>query len=72
MKIWTDLPSSAESLLTAALMRRALYCPQLRFPRKEGMRIDFILASPALSAKIVEAAVDREERKGKRARITHP
>ncbi|MFR9750654.1 exodeoxyribonuclease III [Nocardia sp. 004] len=40
---------------------------QLRFPKKEGMRIDFILASPALSAGVTEAAVDREERKGKGA-----
>ena len=38
---------------------------QLRFPRKEGMRIDFILASPALAASVTDAGVDREERKGK-------
>ncbi|WP_024801825.1 exodeoxyribonuclease III [Nocardia sp. BMG51109] len=38
---------------------------QLRFPRKEGMRIDFILASPALAARTTDASVDREERKGK-------
>lgn len=40
---------------------------QLRFPRKEGMRIDFILASPALAATVTDAGVDREERKGKGA-----
>ncbi|AHH21929.1 exodeoxyribonuclease III [Nocardia nova SH22a] len=40
---------------------------QLRFPRKEGMRIDFVLASPALSARATDAMVDREERKGKGA-----
>ncbi|MEV0295658.1 exodeoxyribonuclease III [Nocardia sp. NPDC050710] len=40
---------------------------QLRFPRKEGMRIDFILASPALAGKAKDAMVDREERKGKGA-----
>ncbi|MBF6137960.1 exodeoxyribonuclease III [Nocardia otitidiscaviarum] len=40
---------------------------QLRFPRKEGMRIDFILGSPALSARVTDANVDREERKGKGA-----
>jgi exodeoxyribonuclease-3 len=40
---------------------------QLRFPRKEGMRIDFVLASPALAATVVDAGVDREERKGKGA-----
>ncbi|MGV9822710.1 exodeoxyribonuclease III [Nocardia xishanensis] len=40
---------------------------QLRFPRKEGMRIDFVLASPALAAATTDAGVDREERKGKGA-----
>ncbi|WP_280455401.1 exodeoxyribonuclease III, partial [Nocardia brasiliensis] len=40
---------------------------QLRFPRKEGMRIDFILASPALASTATDAMVDREERKGKGA-----
>ncbi|MBO0856632.1 MAG: exodeoxyribonuclease III [Nocardia sp.] len=40
---------------------------QLRFPRKEGMRIDFILASPALRTVATDAGVDREERKGKGA-----
>jgi exodeoxyribonuclease-3 len=40
---------------------------QLRFPRKEGMRIDFILSSPALAARAKDAIVDREERKGKGA-----
>ncbi|MCM6777394.1 exodeoxyribonuclease III [Nocardia sp. CDC159] len=40
---------------------------QLRFPRREGMKIDFILASPALAARAKDAMVDREERKGKGA-----
>lgn len=40
---------------------------QLRFPRKEGMRIDFVLASPALAARATDAVVDRNERKGKGA-----
>ncbi|WP_054812343.1 exodeoxyribonuclease III [Nocardia arizonensis] len=40
---------------------------QLRFPRKEGMRIDFILASPELAARAEDAMVDRDERKGKGA-----
>ena len=40
---------------------------QLRFPKKEGMRIDFVLASPALAARVTGAAIDREERKGKGA-----
>ena len=40
---------------------------QLRFPRREGMRIDFVLASPALAARVTGAAIDREERKGKGA-----
>jgi exodeoxyribonuclease-3 len=40
---------------------------QLRFPRREGMRIDFALASAALAARVTGATVDREERKGKGA-----
>ena len=38
---------------------------QLRFPRREGMRIDFILASPALAARAVSAEIARDERKSK-------
>lgn len=40
---------------------------QLRFPKRQGMRIDFALASPALAARVTGAAIDREERKGKGA-----
>ena len=40
---------------------------RLRFPRREGMRIDFALASPALAARVTGASIDREERKGKGA-----
>jgi exodeoxyribonuclease-3 len=40
---------------------------QLRFPKKEGMRIDFVLASPALAERVDTAWIDREERKGKGA-----
>ncbi|GAA3185254.1 exodeoxyribonuclease III [Blastococcus jejuensis] len=40
---------------------------RLRFPRREGMRIDFILGSPALAARASRALIDREERKGKGA-----
>ncbi|TFJ95218.1 up-regulator of cell proliferation-like [Platysternon megacephalum] len=40
---------------------------QLRFPKKQGMRIDFALASPALAARVTGASIDREERKGKGA-----
>ncbi len=40
---------------------------RLRFPRREGMRIDFALASPALAARVTDAAIDRQERKGKGA-----
>ena len=40
---------------------------QLRFPRREGMRIDFMLASPALAARVTGARIDRDERKGKGA-----
>lgn len=38
---------------------------QLRFPRNEGMRIDFALTSPALAARVVGARIERIERKGK-------
>jgi exodeoxyribonuclease-3 len=40
---------------------------QLRFPRREGMRIDFALCSPALARRVTGALIDREERKGKGA-----
>jgi exodeoxyribonuclease III len=40
---------------------------QLRFPRREGMRIDFVLGSPALASRVTGARIDREERKGKGA-----
>ena len=38
---------------------------QLSFPKKRGMRIDFVLASPALAQRISSAWIEREERKGK-------
>jgi exodeoxyribonuclease-3 len=37
---------------------------QLRFPRNEGMRIDFILGSPAFAELVSAAAIHRDERKG--------
>ncbi len=37
---------------------------QLRFPRDEGMRIDFILGSQAFTDQVVAARIDRDERKG--------
>jgi exodeoxyribonuclease III len=40
---------------------------RLRFPRGQGMRIDFVLAGPALTARVRSASVDRRERKGKGA-----
>ncbi len=36
---------------------------QLRFPRNQGMRIDFALCSPALTDRVVGAAVDKSARK---------
>jgi exodeoxyribonuclease-3 len=36
----------------------------LRFPRNEGMRIDFQLTSPALTERVVAASIERDERKG--------
>jgi len=44
---------------------------QLRFPKRQGMRIDFILASPALAGRVADAQIVREERKGKAPAITH-
>ncbi len=37
---------------------------QLRFPRNEGMRIDFILGSEAFAEKVKSASIERDERKG--------
>ncbi len=37
---------------------------QLRFPRNEGMRIDFILGNPAFDGLVTGGRIDREERKG--------
>ena len=36
----------------------------LRFPRNEGMRIDFVLSSPALTERITSGSIERDERKG--------
>jgi exodeoxyribonuclease-3 len=40
---------------------------QLRFPKNRGMRIDFILGTPALAQRVSHAEIVREERKGKGA-----
>ena len=45
---------------------------QLRFPRREGMRIDFILASPALAQRVIHAEIARDERKTGKNRIGSP
>lgn len=45
---------------------------QLRFPKRQGMRIDFILGSPALAARVVDAGIDRDERKTGKDRIGSP
>ena len=37
---------------------------RLAFPKKRGMRIDFVLGSPAFAARVAGAVIDREERKG--------
>jgi exodeoxyribonuclease III len=39
----------------------------LRFQKRQGMRIDFHLASPALAARVKHAYVDKDERRGKGA-----
>ena len=38
-----------------------------RFERNRGMRIDFLLGSPALAARVLGAEIDRDERAGKGA-----
>ncbi len=40
---------------------------QLRFPKRQGMRIDLAYASPALARLVTGARIDRDERKGKGA-----
>ena len=37
---------------------------QLRFPRNEGLRIDFILGSKAFADQVTSASIHRNERKG--------
>jgi exodeoxyribonuclease-3 len=37
---------------------------QLRFPRNEGMRIDFILGSESFAEQVKSASIERDERKG--------
>ena len=37
---------------------------RLAFPKRRGMRIDFVLGSPTLAARVAGAVIDREERKG--------
>jgi exodeoxyribonuclease-3 len=39
---------------------------QLAFPKNNGLRIDHILASPALAARCTASRIDREARKGKK------
>ncbi|WP_291379745.1 exodeoxyribonuclease III [Demequina sp.] len=40
---------------------------QLRFPRNEGMRIDFVYASASIATATTACVIDRDERKGKGA-----
>jgi len=37
---------------------------QLRFARNEGLRIDFILGSPSFADRVVDARIERDQRKG--------
>lgn len=39
----------------------------LRFQKRQGMRIDFHLASPAVAARVQNAYIDKDERRGKGA-----
>lgn len=45
---------------------------RLRFAKRQGMRIDFILASPALARRVVHAEIARDERKSGKNRIGAP
>ena len=45
---------------------------QLAFPKRRGMRIDFILGSPALAARVTHAEIVRDERKSGKDRIGAP
>lgn len=38
----------------------------LAFPKNKGLRIDHVLASPAMSARCTECVIDRNERKGEK------
>lgn len=40
---------------------------QLRFPKNEGMRIDFVYGSPRFAELVTDVRIDRNERKGKGA-----
>jgi len=40
---------------------------QLAFPKNRGLRIDFAYTSPALTERVSQVTIDREERKGKGA-----
>ena len=40
---------------------------QLAFPKNRGLRIDFAYTSPALTSRVTDVTIDREERKGKGA-----
>lgn len=40
---------------------------RLRFPKNEGMRIDFAYTTPSLAQRVPEVWIDRNERKGKGA-----
>jgi len=37
---------------------------QLRFARDEGLRIDFILGSASFADRVVDARIERDQRKG--------
>ncbi|HEX2211937.1 MAG TPA: exodeoxyribonuclease III [Mycobacterium sp.] len=45
---------------------------QLRFPKNRGMRIDFILGSPALAERVEHAEIVRDERKTGKNRVGSP
>ncbi len=45
---------------------------QLRFPKRQGMRIDYVLGSPAFAARVTGAHIDRTSARARARAITRP
>jgi len=60
------------AIVVAAPWDRSWDHTKLHFPRREGMRIDFVLGSPAPASRVTGARTDRKERKSKGGATTPP